>query len=531
MGRTKKTSYTESEKKGLSQARNLGTDRLLGKIKEHADVTDHKVFVNFLPTWDKGVSRVWVSDNWGDTAPLRHDGRGNLEAANGGFPTLENPPRPHRTATDDSEAELPGSQTLQLKPPASSSGKKDKQKMKTVCEKCFTAKSTKDDLFPGVPWLRCGVSGCMKLNIHSSCGYIKLASVDAKSVTNFCRTFIRCQSHLGEIVDSYSETESDSEFQLQKPKAVKRSKPKARAVKTPGSFLLENDDMFGTNISEEDLNDGTEFEVINMSNMEKSSNDPWENFNTGLGQYTPVVKDTNVTAKSIKSLKTNIFSVPRKDKSAQQFILAGSEGDKNTSGPGQWSTSGHGQSTSSGHGLNRQTDKQWPTPVQRLATSFGQRLDSCSGQEKGQVRKGTSQRKGTSGGQEKRPKSGQEKRPNTAQEKRPKSGQEKRPKSGQEKRPNSDQRYGTSAGQNHGTSLGEGNVTGSGPGHKLKPVSSVRDDGQSVPALEGRLVEEEDGARAVLPGPSAGQAGSVQTEKRKVKPMVLKLTKKPKLID
>ena len=43
MGRTKKTSYTENEKKGLSQARNLGTDRLLGKIKEHADITDHKV--------------------------------------------------------------------------------------------------------------------------------------------------------------------------------------------------------------------------------------------------------------------------------------------------------------------------------------------------------------------------------------------------------------------------------------------------------------------------------------------------------
>ena len=53
------------------------------------------------------------------------------------------------------------------------------------------ARSTKDDLFPGVPWLRCGVSGCRKLNIHSSCSYIKLVNCDEKNVTNFCKTFVR----------------------------------------------------------------------------------------------------------------------------------------------------------------------------------------------------------------------------------------------------------------------------------------------------------------------------------------------------
>jgi hypothetical protein len=48
MGKPKKTNYTETEKKGLSQARNLGTDRELRKIKEHANVTGHKVYLLLL---------------------------------------------------------------------------------------------------------------------------------------------------------------------------------------------------------------------------------------------------------------------------------------------------------------------------------------------------------------------------------------------------------------------------------------------------------------------------------------------------
>ena len=43
MARIKKLQYGEHEKKGLSQARNKGTDRLMKKIKEHASVTGHKV--------------------------------------------------------------------------------------------------------------------------------------------------------------------------------------------------------------------------------------------------------------------------------------------------------------------------------------------------------------------------------------------------------------------------------------------------------------------------------------------------------
>ena len=43
MARTKKLQYEEHEKKGLSQARNLATDRMIRKIKEHASVTGHKV--------------------------------------------------------------------------------------------------------------------------------------------------------------------------------------------------------------------------------------------------------------------------------------------------------------------------------------------------------------------------------------------------------------------------------------------------------------------------------------------------------
>ena len=43
MGRAKKLSYGEDEKKGLSQARNNRTDRVIKKIKEHGGVTGHKV--------------------------------------------------------------------------------------------------------------------------------------------------------------------------------------------------------------------------------------------------------------------------------------------------------------------------------------------------------------------------------------------------------------------------------------------------------------------------------------------------------
>ena len=43
MGHRKKIIYNNNEKKGLSQARNLGTDRVLGKVQQHANITGHKV--------------------------------------------------------------------------------------------------------------------------------------------------------------------------------------------------------------------------------------------------------------------------------------------------------------------------------------------------------------------------------------------------------------------------------------------------------------------------------------------------------
>ena len=43
MRNVKKLKYDENEKNGLSQARNLGTDRLMEKIKQHSSVTGHKV--------------------------------------------------------------------------------------------------------------------------------------------------------------------------------------------------------------------------------------------------------------------------------------------------------------------------------------------------------------------------------------------------------------------------------------------------------------------------------------------------------
>ena len=392
-------------------------------------------------------------------------------------------------------------------------------------------------------------------------------------------------SHFGEIVDSNSESESDSDFELKKPKPkqVRRSKPMARAVKTPGSFLLENDlfNMDDMDVSEDNLalNQEDQLEIINMTNIDNSSNDPnpspWANFHPALGEYTP--GDTNsqpgVTVSCIQKSKNgkNIFSVPRKplNISAEQLNRAGSGvGAGNTSGHGLWTSSGHGQWAGSGHG-------QWSSSGPGPGTSSGQGPGTSYAQGLG-----------TSSGLGKETSSGQGKRTSSGQ------GKGTRTRSGQGK----------------GTSSGQGKVDSSSQGHKLKPVSSARDDSKSVPALEGNksellssvgkknkfglvnstekkkklvpavstgqghklgshtraekvgpitsneqenklglssssaLVGKGEGmclsTRAVGPGPSTGQhnnqdgrAGSGKADKRKVKPAVLNLKKKPKLIE
>ena len=52
-------------------------------------------------------------------------------------------------------------------------------------------KGSKMDTFPDEPWLRCGVSGCSKLNVHSKCHGIKLINGQQKSVTDFCKLYVR----------------------------------------------------------------------------------------------------------------------------------------------------------------------------------------------------------------------------------------------------------------------------------------------------------------------------------------------------
>ena len=37
----------------------------------------------------------------------------------------------------------------------------------------------------------CGVSGCSKLNVHSKCHGIKLINGQQKSVTDFCKLYVR----------------------------------------------------------------------------------------------------------------------------------------------------------------------------------------------------------------------------------------------------------------------------------------------------------------------------------------------------
>ena len=43
MGKPKKTEYGDDEKKGFSQARNLGVKRVFKKVKEQGGITGHKV--------------------------------------------------------------------------------------------------------------------------------------------------------------------------------------------------------------------------------------------------------------------------------------------------------------------------------------------------------------------------------------------------------------------------------------------------------------------------------------------------------
>ena len=143
------------------------------------------------------------------------------------------PPPPNDSSSSEDELP-PGSQNMMKRPHAKNGTKKDKQNMKTICEKCFTgnyketvknslrgvrgqiqqfqfltieatlvtrhfihvsvhvsAKGTRADPLPDEPWLKCGVPGCKKLNVHALCNNIKLASSDEKIALTFCKRFVR----------------------------------------------------------------------------------------------------------------------------------------------------------------------------------------------------------------------------------------------------------------------------------------------------------------------------------------------------
>ena len=113
-----------------------------------------KVFVNFIADWPRGVHRVWKSDNWGNTIPLIEDEHKNLVplyVSLFDLPSLymkivllsqevtrsHHPPPPNDSSSSEDELP-PGSQNMMKRPHAKNGTKKDKQNMKTICEKCFT---------------------------------------------------------------------------------------------------------------------------------------------------------------------------------------------------------------------------------------------------------------------------------------------------------------------------------------------------------------------------------------------------------
>jgi len=219
----------------ISHKRNQATKRLIKQIKGHQKATGYKVLVNFLHTWPRGHDHTFTSKNWGKTDPF-------IEKTAGASVVSQD----NNLASGDivdSDNNLPDSEQFEVRDPAVAASGYEKTGMRTICQRCMEVKKPTDKIGS---WIKCGRTGCHRLNCHAKCNSIHLPNIRTQSQLNkFCRETIRCSLHMGKTADpvipgqlsdfeisedSNRSLESESDFETQqRPKKKKKLKKVARA--------------------------------------------------------------------------------------------------------------------------------------------------------------------------------------------------------------------------------------------------------------------------------------------------------------
>jgi len=221
---------TKQSKNSLSHKRNQGSQRIIKQIKAHQKATGFKVMVSMEHTWERGKSYSWKSSNWGSTKP-----------------TQVSTGRPE--GPDSSDDDVPNSQNWGVRAAAVPAVLEDKKKMRVTCIRCM-----KGSKHPEEVWLKCGYTGCSRLNMHAKCNFINVTNMDKGSVKLFCRNYIRCQFHTGKGPDnpvavpiadfqSSEAVESDEVFAVKKKAKHSKSKPRKNIV---SPIISDSDEVQNT---------------------------------------------------------------------------------------------------------------------------------------------------------------------------------------------------------------------------------------------------------------------------------------------
>ena len=71
-------SSTPDGRAKLSLLRNRGAQRMIDRVKDYQKASQHKVLLNFIPTWPGGKPKVWLSHPPEEFTPLKIDTNQNI---------------------------------------------------------------------------------------------------------------------------------------------------------------------------------------------------------------------------------------------------------------------------------------------------------------------------------------------------------------------------------------------------------------------------------------------------------------------
>ena len=71
-------SSTPDGRAKLSLLRNRGAQRMIERVKDYQKSSQHKVLLNFIPTWAGGKPKVWLSHPPEELTPLKIDNNKNI---------------------------------------------------------------------------------------------------------------------------------------------------------------------------------------------------------------------------------------------------------------------------------------------------------------------------------------------------------------------------------------------------------------------------------------------------------------------